>query len=457
MESISPLSMRYQRLHLTASIFIFLIGLATLAQPVRAKGENQAQPALVRYPYLQQLSPTSVILVWTTTEPGPGELRYSPDLSFSQVVSATSTFKSVAAPAPYDQYYEHVARLNNLSPDTIYHYAIYTQNVRLIPATPLQFQTPPADPCAFDVAVFGDTGNDSQAARDVRDQAQARGFDFAINLGDLAYSSGAYAELEERYFNLYRTILSEKMIWPTLGNHETITNNGAPYLDLFHLPEQALAPAEHERYYSFDYGTAHFVVLDTDSSLLRVSASSLDDMADWLEADLAATDRFWKIVAMHRPWYVSDNRARRQAIYDHLVPRFEAYGVDLVLAGHDHLYERTYPIKADELSTVLEGGVIYITNGEGGGQGRTGYDFVEPAPDWSAFRSKHSASEGFIYEGSYTHLYIDNGLLKLMTVDDQGNVLDPAGDSEPLLVIDRSQDPGAFCNRHFIFLPILLK
>jgi 3',5'-cyclic AMP phosphodiesterase CpdA len=455
--------MRHRHQYLTTSILfaIILIGLTIITQPVRAEGEPQAQPALLRYPYLQQLNPTSVMLVWTTAEPGPSELRYSPDLSFSQVVSATSTFKSVAAPAPYDQYYEHVARLDNLTPGTTYHYALYTQGARLIPATPLQFQTPPVDACTFEVAILGDTGNNSQKARDVRDQAQARSFDFAINLGDLAYNDGAFGELEERYFNMYRTILSEKMIWPTLGNHETSTDNGAPYLDVFHLPEQALAPAEHERYYSFDYGTAHFVVLDTESSLLRISDSTLDDMADWLEADLAATGRFWKIVVMHRPWYVSVDRQHRPAIYNHLIPRFEAYGVDLVLTAHDHLYERTYPIKADQRSTVLDGGVVYITNGEGGGQGRAGYDFVEPPPDWSAFRSKHSDPEGFLYEASYTHLYIDNGLLKLMTIDDQGNVLDPAGGDEPLLLIDRSQDLGDLCDdepvNRPIFLPVLLK
>jgi len=182
------------------------------------------------------------------------------------------------------------------------------------------------------------------------------------------------------------------------------------------------------------------VILDTNGPLWDVSWIE-DSMGDWLEADLAANDRFWTIVAMHHPWYVSDTREHYDPIHDFLAPIFEAYGVDLVLTGNDHLYERTYPIKEDALSTVAEGGVIYVTNGEASSS-NTYYDFYDPAPDWSAARSNHTNEN---YDASYTHIYIDNGVMSLITVNDLGEVIDPAGSTDPLAIIDRSGEPGANC------------
>jgi hypothetical protein len=130
-----------------------------------------------------------------------------------------------------------------------------------------------------------------------------------------------------------------------------------------------------------------------------------------------------------------------------LIPLFEAHNVDIVLAGHDHLYERTYPIKNDSLSTVMDGGVIYVTNGEGGGMAAD-YDFINPAPDWSAARSKHDnpGDPDPIYLASYTHIYIDNGIMSLITINDQGNAIDPVGSTDPIVIIDRSNEPGALCS-----------
>jgi|GEM_PF-3311915 len=416
-------------------VAVFLIG--QLGEPL-IRWIRAAEPVqLIRYPYLQQLSSDAVTIVWTTTESGPSEARYSTDLSFGNVVPATSTFKSVSATAPYNDYYEHVAILPNLTPGTLYNYAIYTQGDELATDNQLHFRTNPgSDDCTFNFAMLGDTGVNGPRAQHVRDQALARGFDFAINVGDLAYDQGNYDDLEIDFFNLYQDILWGRMMWTAIGNHEYNTNSGAPYLDVFHLPQQALRLVDQERYYSFDYGNAHFIVLDTNDPVWNISSGSLDDMADWLEADLIANDSFWTIVMMHHPWYVSDNNTHPTPIHTQLVPLFEAYNVDIVLTGHDHLYQRTFPIKADALSTVADGGVVYVTNGEGGGKAVVGFKFTNPAPNWSASRSNNSAS--------YTHIYVDNGVMSLITIDENGNIIDAAG-TDPIVIIDRSNEPDASC------------
>ncbi len=449
---------KYRPFFILALGFALSIGLSRMIQlpPVyagtgtlTAEGDNQPenQPTLVRHPYLQNLSTDTVTIVWTTTESGPSEVHYSTDLSYSNVVTATSTFKAVDAPVPYDRYHEHVAVLSDLATNTTYNYAIYTQGTRLAANTQLHFRTHlSSSNCTFDFAFFGDTRLAMQGTFDLRDQMVARGFDFGIDGGDLV-SNGTYEELETEFFNVFQDILSNQMIWPALGNHDYYYDPIEdeyycdPYLDVFHLPEQALYFGENERYYSFDFGNAHFVILDTNPPLWRVQDWIVDDMADWLERDLAADDSFWTVVAMHHPWYVSCDRWHYEKVRDSLVPLFEEYDVDIVLTGHDHLYERTFPIKDDALSTVEVGGVIYVTNGEGGGVDAP-YPWVEPAPHWSAARSNHTY-EG--YGGSYTHIHIDNGVMSLITIDDQGNVIDPAGSTDPLVIIDRSNEPGASC------------
>ncbi len=407
--------------------------------------DNLGTIHLLRYPYLQMLGTDTVTVVWTTSEPGPAEVRYSTDLSHNHIAPAVSTLKLVDASPPYDNYYEHAATLSGLAADTTYNYAIYTQGTRLAKDDPLHFQTHPGigpDVCTFDFAVVGDTIYNYEYSQEVRDQALARGFDFMINLGDLAYVSATYDELEENFFHLFEVLLWNRMVWPTLGNHEYVTDNGAPYLDVFHLPEQALRPQDHERYYSFDYGNAHLVFLDTETPLYEISDTVWDDMADWLEADLIANDSFWTIVSMHVPWYVSDDRWHPSMIRTWLVPLFEQYGVDIVFQAHDHLYERTFPIKDDSLSTVADGGVVYVTNGESGGNG-TDYEFYYPAPDWSAVRHNHNyLSYGY---ASYTHIYVDNGIMSLITIDREGDVIDPVDGADPVVIIERSGEPGALC------------
>ena len=377
-----------------------------------------AHITLLRHPYLQKLATDTVTIVWTTSESGTSTVRFSPDLSFANEVTANSTFKSVNATAPFDQYHEHAAVLSNLAAEKTYNYQIRTDDVRLASDTPFNFTThPPADACAYSFILLGDSGRSSTEARAIRDLLNAQTFDFVINAGDLAYNDGTYDELERNFFELYQDLLWGKMVWPVLGNHEYHTDDGSPYLDVFHLPEQALNPEDNERYYSFDYGNGHFVMLDSNRSLDQVSEGAEDDMADWLIADLTANDSFWTIVTFHHPWHISDDRGHPSGIPNILIPILEAQGVDLVLHGHDHLYERTEPIKEGSLSTIEDGGIIYVTNGEGSGQSSSSYSFVNPAPDWSASRADN--------EASFTHIYVDNGVMRLATIDNNGQIIDP--------------------------------
>jgi 3',5'-cyclic AMP phosphodiesterase CpdA len=173
-----------------------------------------------------------------------------------------------------------------------------------------------------------------------------------LMLGDNAYDNGTDAEYQRGLFAMYPATLAQAALWPTLGNHDTAgsTNPPAnlPYFLMFSLPTAAEAggrPSGTERYYSFDVGDIHFVCLDSQTS----SRAADGAMLRWLADDLASTRRTWIVAYWHHPPYSrgghdSDVAAPSPEMRQNVVPVLEAGGVDLVLAGHSHVYERSFLI-----------------------------------------------------------------------------------------------------------------
>jgi 3',5'-cyclic AMP phosphodiesterase CpdA len=135
-------------------------------------------------------------------------------------------------------------------------------------------------------------------------------------------------------------------VWSAYGNHDAHTANGAPYFNAFTFPRMGEAggvPSGTENYYSFDYGDIHFVCIDSQISSHRQSGSA---MIRWLEEDLAATTRKWIVAFWHHPPYSkgshdSDSENSMVQMRTNVLPILEAHGVDLVLCGHSHSFERS--------------------------------------------------------------------------------------------------------------------
>ena len=197
---------------------------------------------------------------------------------------------------------------------------------------------------------------------------------FLLHTGDVIYNAGAYADFNPKYFTPYSRTLPSIPFFTSLGNHDVGTLNGQPYLDNFYLPSNN--PLNSERYYSFDYGNAHFVALDTNQS-----TSPGSEMYNWVQSDLAGTTKFWKFVFFHHALYSSGPHSL-DVLYltrrNDLSPLFAQYNVDVVFAGHDHDYERTFAIRD---YAPAGRGVMYIVTG-GGGARR--YDKIANN-GWSAF------------------------------------------------------------------------
>jgi glucose/arabinose dehydrogenase len=174
-------------------------------------------------------------------------------------------------------------------------------------------------------------------------------------LGDNNYPDGAADTIDENIGQYYHEYIYPyageygegsdiNRFFPTLGNHDWISGGARPYFDYFTLPGN-------ERYYDFVWGPVHFFALDSDfEEPDGVGRSSLQ--AQWLQERLAASTLPWQVVYFHHAPYSS---AYHGNSYWMQWP-FKDWGADVVLAGHDHVYER---LEID--------GLPYFTNGAGGG------------------------------------------------------------------------------------------
>jgi hypothetical protein len=304
-----------------------------------------------RGPYLQLPSPTAMTLRWQSADAVQASVRYG------------------TAPARLDQESraagkaeQHEVRLTGLQPDTRYYYAIYQDGRPVYRGPDYHFRTVPQTgntrPIRF--WVTGDQGYPGPGQQQVRDAAlgwmqqhprpELPTLDFWVTTGDNAYRSGTNQQFQDGFFQPYHAILRQVPVWPTYGNHDS---RRWAFYDLFSLPGQGqsggLASAT-EPYYSFDYADLHVLMLDTQGSDLDPDSP----MLAWLKQDLAATRQPWKIAVFHHPPYTHgghnsdnmfDSHGRMFDIRKNLLPILEQAGVQLVLSGHSHLYERSYPLQ----------------------------------------------------------------------------------------------------------------
>ncbi len=303
---------------------------------------------LLRGPYLQSGTSSSVIIKWRTDDATDSVVRYGLDPN-SLTLSASNATSTT----------EHAVQLTGLSADVKYFYSVGTSSVTLAGGDSDHFVvTAPVPGTAKPtrIWVIGDSGTANRNARAVRDAflnfTGSRDPDLWIMLGDNAYDDGTDNEYRKAVFNTYPQVLPRTVLWPTLGNHDgrtaDSTTESGPYYEIFSLPRNGEAggvASGTEAYYSFDYGNMHFICLDSK----KTDRSADGAMMTWLEADLAANDREWVIAFWHHPPYSkgsadSDEQWGSILLRQNAVPILERYGVDLVLTGHSHSYERSYLI-----------------------------------------------------------------------------------------------------------------
>ena len=289
--------------------------------------------------------------------------------------------------------YQYEARITDLKPDTTYYYAIY-DGKRLLAGEDetYRFATHPraGEARAVRFWVVGDSGTGGKDQAKVHQamldytSRQSHPVDIYLHVGDMAYGSGTDNEFANRFFKMYEPTLRNTVCWPAMGNHEGQTSKGetgiGPYYDGYVVPTRAEAgglASGTEAYYSFDYGRVHFVCLDSHD----LDRRPIGAMAQWLKADTEKTKADWLIAFWHHPPYTkgshdSDKEAQLIEMREYIMPILESAGVDLVLTGHSHIYERSMLMDGAYVTPTVAEGVI-LDDGDGDPSGDGAYEKSE--------------------------------------------------------------------------------
>jgi len=269
--------------------------------------------------------------------------------------------------------------------------------------------------------ILGDAGTANQDQRDVRDEyynyvatagVSPNQTDMILFLGDNAYNDGTDSEYQAAVFDVYGDMLKKSVAWSTLGNHDghsaTSSTQTGPYYDIFSFPTAAECGGTSsgtEAYYSYDYANIHFIVLE--SHQLYNDATQMA----WCLSDIQATTQDWIVAIFHHPPYTkgshnSDSETQLVAMRNNFLSILEDNGVDLVLSGHSHSYERSYFINGHYgvSSTFISGTHTVGANGDLSGKADTGdgaYTKTDTDTEGAVYIT--AGSSGKISGGSLNH------------------------------------------------------
>lgn len=317
---------------------------------------------LIRGPYLQVATSNSITIRWRTDTWARSRVRFgtSPDN-----LNLTADDSALVL--------EHEVKLTDLLPRTKYYYSIGGIKDTLQIGPDNYFVTLPVSrkKGLYRIGAFGDVGNNSRRQRNVRDAVISylgdNYMDAWLLLGDNAYKDGEDSQYQENFFNVYKDDLLRKYpLYTVPGNHdyhdveystlEAQKSHEVAYYKNFSMPTNGEAggvPSQTQSYFSHDLGNIHFLSLDSYGMEEGTSQlyDTLSRQVEWLKKDLEANrNKDWIIAYWHHPPYTmgshnSDTEEQLVKIRENFIQILERYGVDLVLGGHSHLYERSKLIK----------------------------------------------------------------------------------------------------------------
>lgn len=222
-----------------------------------------------------------------------------------------------------------------------------------------EFRTAPEGPEPFSFLYLGDPqrGLDEWGELVVDAYGRHPESAFCIIAGDLV-NDGHWRNEWDELFAGTTSVFGRIPIVPCLGNHDVDDALEATlYIESFALPQNGPPALGPERAFSFSYGNAFFVVLDSNLPA--------NTQAAWLEEQLASTDATWKFAVCHHPAYSSAPHRENKGVREVWGPLFDRFHVDMVLQGHDHAYLRTYPMRGGQRVGSAAEGTYYVVSVSG--------------------------------------------------------------------------------------------
>jgi predicted phosphodiesterase len=291
---------------------------------------------MLKGPYLQDLAPTSITVMWQVEPAAAGKL----------VVTGPGGDKSIdVEPARIAE-----STVSGLTPSSRYRYRVEiagkTWQGEFVTAPPAGKDVP------FSFVVLGDTRNGTDQHRRVIERMSQEVPDFVLGTGDMV-DEGYRQDQWQQFFDVENQLLRDNVYFPAVGNHDRQGRGRTAdsYRAYFSVPENG---GDTERYYAFTYASARFLVLDSNEY-----SFALTDQTTWLERELIAARQDSAIhhifVVMHHPPFSISLHGGARDLRERWAPLFEKYQVTCVFSGHDHVYER-----------AEHNGIRYFVSGGGG-------------------------------------------------------------------------------------------
>lgn len=354
---------------LILTVFVFIVVLAAVfLTPL----EVSAEPDHVTLTWTDNPQNTQTITWRTECSPTPGLVQYDEainDRVFPQgALVVTAHVQGLATDA--GKMSIHSATLKGLKAGTRYVYRVGDGQYW---SRQYYFTTAANKAQSFKFLVFGDSQSISYSKwRSTLHSAYQANRDaaFFINVGDLVDVGQKYSEWNA-WLNASRGVIDTIPVVPVVGNHETYTPErifSMPTFFTAQLKVPANGPEGLEgQVYSFEYGNIHFSVLDSQIGEEREFAPDmLEKQKNWLDNDLKASDKLWKILLIHRPLYHNRPQDSDTDLREAFIPLIDKYKVDIVFSGHDHVYARSYPLRGGVIFGDPSMGTIYIASGRSG-------------------------------------------------------------------------------------------
>lgn len=475
-----------KQLKFLAILFCFLCALTSDGNISQAADSKAVQFFEVD-PYLQLGNAdngSSVSVIWLSKDPSKNGLSCSYKASTSKEWKLVKEIETRPVNG-HPEFTIFACKLLELPTANKIHYKISKSNKVIFEST---FQSAPGPGLPFHFVVFGDCGKGSEGQAEIAGRIKQTDASLAVLPGDIVYPIGTIHFYKRHFFPYFNaenneehgsTLMRSKIFVACPGNHDvaeggyidardlSTTPDSMSYFVLFDQPlngpiAQAGAntpnvvgskkqiddflKASGQRYprmanFSFNYGDAHFVILDGNRYM------DWDDpgLRRWLENDLKQSKSTWKFAVFHQPGFNSDVAHREEQRMRKLSDIFERTGVDLCFSGHSHSYQRSMPLhfsasktaENDEetragfvkgkfkLDTVFDGvqktkpdGVIYLISG-GGGAPLTHHQLEDNKSLWLPF-TKRFACRQF----SFTSCKINGRHLSIEQIADDGTVID---------------------------------
>jgi hypothetical protein len=437
----------------------------------------------------------SMVVAWQTqAEPADFTVDFGPSKAYGRRADVTSSSRGPNSTRDGETRLNYHAPLTGLALGRKYYYRL-RGNGRTLFEGYLTTRRPRGHAIRF--VAFGDNSFGDISDRAIAYHTYRQHPDFVMNTGDNVYDGGLDNEYQRYFFPVYNSdtaapragapLLRSVPFYTVIGNHDVRDRDAEQhpiadfkrypdslaYYTAMHLPLNGLETPAHPtpmtgpqpvvdgfkecagpRYprmanYSFDYGDAHFLCLDSN-----VYVDTTDrGLVDWISADLSATDAPWKFVVYHHPAFNVGREHYQEQQMRVLCPLFDAHGVQFVLSGHEHNYQRTAPLRFAPSDTAKAGivgaadrripgaftidrsfdgvkrtrpnGIIHITTGAGG---RRLYepDFTDSPENW-----KHPDDGNVEYvvkmvadRHSLTVFDIEGEHLTMTQVDEEGRQFD---------------------------------